>query len=371
LLFIRILVLLLLPLLPSQPLSDFVNRHILDIREANELTITVPYLSSSPWMDLGDSASIGTFSIFVQDKLVAPSTVPQLCTLLIEVAGGPDTEFAYPVPSNLSPALRAAPQSGTISREEPRNDCTLVNASIGGTQLHENDIVNSAICIGEKISSFRTLLRHFSSLTGTAVVPSSSYKNFVPFAIPTYIADLVTPIVPSSTSDLYGTIASCFLFSRGGVRLKMIVLNDSDATGKVRSLISYLNARDQADGSTPRIYDAPGTTFLSNATNSFEYTIGPKVLSRTTDGQPLEVYVPQYHRYHSRVNMEHSISTTFPYSWSKPSTVSSFVVDVQAPGVVAYNAYRANWFRAGADDCNFGVFISIVPMVTATGSVTN
>lgn len=359
---------------PSAPLhgnSMYINRHILDIREANELTLTIPYLNESPWMDSDDNGAIGTFGIYVEDKLVAPSTVPQSCVLLIEVAGGPDMEFACPVPSYLSPALRAAPQSGIISREEPNNACSLVTAAIGGTELHENDVVNAAMCIGEKISSFRALLRHSNSLVGTAITAASSYKNFIPFAIPVYIADLAAPVIPFTTSDLYGTLASCYLFSRGGVRLKMLVLNDSDATQKVRTLVSYLSPRNRTDASPSRIYDNPGTTLESNATNPFEYQNGPKVLSRTADGQPLEVFVPQYHRYHSRVNMDHSVSTTFPYSFAKPSTVTPFIVDVQAPGVVAYNAYRANWFRSGADDCNFGVFISIPPMVTATGSVTN
>jgi hypothetical protein len=360
------------PAQPNYPLSHHVNRHILDIRECSEFTLTVPYLNESPWMDVEDSASTGFLSIYIEDKLVAPSTVPQFVTILVEVAGGPDMEFAFPISPNLTPALKATPQSGVvIPRDEPQNQCALVNDSIGGTILCENDIVNAAFCIGEKVSSFRALLRHFSTLTGTAVVASSAYKNIVPFAIPTYIADIATPIVPANVSDLYGALASCYLFSRGGVRLKILPLNDTDATQKVRALISYLQPRDRADGSFTKMYDAPGSTVRSQAINSFEYQVGPKVLSRVTDGQPMEVMVPQYHRYPMRVNMEHSISTTYPYSFSRPSTVTPFLVDVQAPGVAAYNVYRANWFRAGADDCNFGVFISIPPMVVATGSVTN
>lgn len=353
--------------------SIYVNRHIIDVRESNEFTITVPYLNASPWLDAQNSvsAATGRLIVWVEDKLVAPSTVPQLCSILCEVAAGPDIEFAFPIPNYLTPALNAVPQSGEISRQEPRNDCSIVNASIGGTTLTENDIVNAGLCIGEKVSSFRTLLRHFNALPGTAALASSSYKNIIPFAFPTWKSDTVTAVAPSSIADLYGQLASCFLFSRGGVRLKGVLMNDTDATQKARLVMLYLSPRSRTSANLPNVFDSPGTTLISLNANAGEYSNGPKVLARLADSQPIEVSVPQYNNYHSRLNTEHSVSVSDPYNAGKQYINTPWAVDVQPLGVAAYNAYRVQWFRAGADDCNMGTFISIPPMVRNIGATIN
>jgi hypothetical protein len=254
-----------------------------------------------------------------------------------------------------------------ISRDEPSNVCAIATDTIGGTSLRENDIVNAVMCIGEKVSSFRTLLRSFNTLSCTTVLASSSYKNFFPFGFPTWQVDIATPVTPIAISDLYGNLSSCFLYSRGGVRLKMIPLNDTAATGVVRSVMTYLSPRTSASPAISRIFDSPGTTLQSNAENVWEYGQGPKVLSRLVDGQPLEVLVPQYLRYHSRLNTEHSMNGQYPYDNIKPSLATPFALDVQPIGTAAFNAYRVFWMRAGADDCNFGTFISIPPMVLNTG----
>lgn len=355
----------------SHATSAYLNRHIVDIRECNEVTLTIPYLSSSPWMDSLNDASCGTFICYIEDKLMCPSTVPQYCGILMEIAGGPDIEFAQPVPVNVMPSIRAVPQSGVMSRAEPANECNLVSSSIGGSHVVEDDVINAGFCIGEKISSFRTLVKSFGVCATTAVATSTSYKNFIPFAWSNVTVDLVTPVTPFTTSDLYGTLCSIFLFSRGGVRLKMLVLNDSASTQNVKYLMAYLNPQIYGGGAGTKLLDAAGTTTDAAAANPNEFCLGPKVIARVADGQPLEVSVPQYAKYHSRVNTDHAVSVTNPYSFSKGSLATGTFLDVQPMGVVAFNAYRAMWFRAGADDCNFGGFISIPPMATTAGFATN
>jgi hypothetical protein len=345
--------------------AHYVNRHIVDIRESNEVTITIPYINSAPWLDTNERQIPGNFSIYVEDKLVAPATVPQNIRLIIEVAGGPDMEFAYPVNAFLNPGLRAVPQSGKKG-ENPENVCAIVNATIGGTTTNENDIINSALCIGEKISSFRTLVKHFNSLPNNTSPIFGSFSAFVPFGAPWWTIDIAAPTAPSYFCDLYGTLSSIFLFSRGGVRWKAVPLNTGTVDLNVRQRIIYHQPLQSTSPTvTTMVTNSATVDFAGNAPSVAPYSNGPKVIARMADLQPIEVTVPQYHRWHSRINIAH-ITDALPYQTAKPNYTTPILIQIAPIGAVAFGTTKFAWFRAGADDTNFGVFISIPPMVKFT-----
>nr|QDH90418.1 MAG: hypothetical protein H1RhizoLitter1950_000002 [Picornavirales sp.]QDH90835.1 MAG: hypothetical protein H2BulkLitter111115_000001 [Picornavirales sp.] len=346
----------------------WLNRHIVDIRECNEFTLTIPYLNSAPWLDLDNNQWAGNLYVFVEDKLVAPSTVPQSITVLVEVSGGPDFEVAFPRSCSLTPVLKATPQSGTMDRGA---ECGAGSVVIGNSEIVSSGIINSAFCIGERISSFRSLLKMFDSCVSSVAPAASSYKAFNPFAYPVISAHASVPTMPHAPSDLYGTLSSCFLFSRGGVRLKMVVLNDSVGSKAIGSLIAYLRPLVGTSTAMSKIFYENNFTVNGNAANAFEYGLVPKVLARVQDSQPLEISCPQYGRYHSRPNNEFFCNTDYPVGFGRPALNTQWVVDVQPLGIVAVNAYRAQWFRAAGEDCNMGGFISIPPMAIMVGGLLN
>lgn len=354
------------PSVPNFGTAHYVNRHIVDIRESNEVVLTIPYVNSAPWLELEDNASTGTLAIYVEDKLVAPSTVPQLAIILVEVAGGPDTEFSVPIPAGLTPGLKAVPQSGEITREV--NVCNIVNANIGGSGPNEDDVVNSAMCIGEKVSSFRALVRHFNSLPqkGLANLSNSVFHYFVPFGTPWWTFDVTISSAPHFCSDLYGTLSSIFLFSRGGVRLKGLPINIAASDILIKNTMCYLVPLSRTTADILHISGGATTGLGGTTINAGLFSNGPKVFARMSDGQPWEITVPQYHRYHSRVNQDH-ITDAVNYTTARPSLSTSFAVETQVLGATADGVPKIQMLRAGADDCNFGVFISIPPMVKDFG----
>jgi hypothetical protein len=356
---------------PSVPLftdAHYVNRHIIDIRESTEFTITVPYINSAPWLDIDDAQYTGLLVVYVEDQLKAPATVSQTVRIITEVAGGPDIEFAYPSNAFLTPALKAVQQSGESSREAPTNVCAILESNIGGSSSNENDIVNSAMCIGEKINSFRTLVKSFNSLPNTTSgLTAGAFWAVVPFAVPWWTSDLITPIAPAFTSDLYGVLCSIFLFSRGGVRWKAVPVytaaTELDAKARISYLVPMINGSPARTTSiVPGAVDISGNPPIAGA-----FSHGPKVISRTTNAQPIELTVPQYYRWHSRVNAIH-ITDAAPYSTARPSMATPTLLQIAPLGSAALNSGKMVFFRAGSDDTNFGVFISIPPMVRSAAS---
>jgi hypothetical protein len=99
---------------PTLASSPYIHRQVIDIREANEFTFVVPFISDSPYKLCGDfsESGIGTFSIRVLDPLVAPATVSQAVTIILEKSAGPDIEFAVPKQCLLNYFSGIVPQSG-------------------------------------------------------------------------------------------------------------------------------------------------------------------------------------------------------------------------------------------------------------------
>nr|ULF99822.1 MAG: hypothetical protein 2 [Dicistroviridae sp.] len=98
---------------------DKTYKMVVDLRTQNEVTFTVPYVSSRPWMYCGDpidpdfsstywNFSTGAIYVSVLNQLKAASTVSPAIDVLVEVNAGPDMVFSAPsnpryIPSNHAP----------------------------------------------------------------------------------------------------------------------------------------------------------------------------------------------------------------------------------------------------------------------------
>lgn len=330
--------------------TQYINREIIDIREANIVTLTIPYMSVKPWLKQGEAT--GFLQIHVVDELMAPTTVASSISIIMEVSGGPDIEFAFPKATNiLTPVFHATPQMAEFYQAEPEmerlqisNACVLVNKTLGSSTLSNDKMSSASACIGERISSFRTLLKSTNWMTFTAGNNAAfNQLDIFPFSVQGFY-DAATPVGPQLTNDLYTLLSGMYGLCRGGVRIRLLLPRTStNVISNVPSL-SYVYPA----ATMPNI--------VIGSTNSgaiFAPPLSPIVLHNTSDDKIIELNVPQYLDVHSRAT-----STTF-----SPGSAAFTGEPLPAVRVMLKDSWPALLIgRSGSDDCNFGQFISIPPL---------
>lgn len=328
--------------------NGYLHQQIIDIRECNEVSITVPYVSMNPYLQQGDS--FGDLNIYVVDQLVSPATVPSTIPILVEMAGGPDIEFAKPLGNNTSIGgaqgtvfIGATPQMG--------EECSLVDTTIGSTNISASTTINSEICIGEKVVSFRSLLKIFRVQGFQTAKAAAQCQSMTHTTINAHYWDATPTLnLPYAYGDLYDLLGACYLYSRGGMAIKWY-------SGPIAH-IAYLQVGNSASEYIIRAnVDSFGTAVSNRALNGGKYVCGHP------DATYLEVLAPQYGNRHSRNNMCHIANPQAGYAVSASDVLgpSSCVVLIRDP-VGAFPVVALTTFRAVADDFSFGGFISTVPV---------
>ena len=228
------------------------------MRTSTEVSFTVPYISSRPWMfcirpeaawlgtnsELMYNAVTGIVRVEVLNQLVAANNVYQSIDVLVEVNGAPDLTFAGPTcPSyypysgafTLADAERAKKEH---EAEYDNNIPTVIRAQVMGEnqQIPRNEAQHGqhpmsidthtidanwspeAMCIGEKIMSVRQLIKRFgtfavNTFAGTTIANSTLISPFAVRNPPTSVASNQN----IALLDYYYFI---YAFWRGSVRLK-------------------------------------------------------------------------------------------------------------------------------------------------------
>lgn len=346
--------------------AAYVNRTIVDIRESSELEFVIPYISRKPWTLLGQK--IGVFTIEVVDLLVAPASVSNSITILSEIAGGDDIEFA--VPSRMDLSIRPiVPQSGLV------NDDRLVRTTIGSSSVTANPIALSSTCIGEKISSFRSLLKRFIPLRLSDVGGETTIDFNGREAILKPDAILATDVVPTGTyiySDMFSLIASCYALVGGGVRVRDIIdigLSTAEANSTNTNLFCYMEPNTGGTNTLTPVTSISSITGSSNTVPCFYQNI--------LQNNCITAEVPQYTTTFTRsksdiITYQGASNILYGYNNSSESSCShmdlSFVLPYSFSSSISsvdgYNVH--NLFRSASDDCNFSCFISVPPLVGDT-----
>jgi len=327
--------------------SAYVNRVILDLRENNEIEFLIPYISTAPYRDVNDP--YGFIKIFCVDPLIAPNTVSSSISCIVELYGSNELEFAVPKYNNATLYLPTATQSG--------GDRISAKEYVGLKKLGEStfdEIVSSANCIGEKIVSFRSLIKRpflWTRYNANSHV-DGSYQQlaYIPFQL-TRSYWTGSEINNTGYSDMIDQLASCYALSRGGVRHKLV----SD-TGSQTVIITQLLPTFNNSGIIPGYGSNPVGKIHNYGTLSVDSAIYGNcatAISRPDLTGGIEVQIPQYQVNHSRVNA----------MCINPS--GSYYNDIRygAPNLnVLLNFAQndsGNVFRAGADDYSLGCFVSI------------
>ncbi len=346
---------------------QYVNRQIVDIRDHNSVELVIPFISRHPW--LTSPSSTGRLVVDIVDPLVAPATVPSTIVLITEVCGGDDFEVAIPGGFPLVPSYFIA-SSGIGPAKH-------VSMDVGNSEVHANSVAASGHTIGDKVSSFRTLLKRYGQVLPNSKAAASTSRlndlslSVVPDAIP-FLSN--GPPTYYSLCDPTGMVASCYAMWSGGIRLKDVVaLTVSDFPSLSQtSNIAVVTA--DTYGSDVAI------SSMATTQSSITALYQPprhQVVHQLTNNQVLTVEVPQYTRTLARnVADLMFMQAASPVSWHNGYTRTAsqnnivfslpagLIKDTTPPdGFDLHNLYRAL-----SDDGNFHTFCSIPPMVVYSNS---
>jgi len=328
--------------------APYVHRQIVDIRECNEVTIEIPYVNSSPYLE--NANPTGYLVIHVVDPLIATGTVSTSIDILCEVSGGKDFEVAIPASGgSYTPCVGLTPQAGNV--------CEIVNDTIGSTSSHPAGVVMAELCVGEKIVSFRSLLKAYHPLCSASARAAAATESLVPFAISLNYYSGAAWTLAEDNGDLYTTVGSLFLYHRGGVRFKKVI-----STSGVYLTQSLSATSTTASGLIRRnAADYNGSQKVNPTLGRFQITDGARE-------KVIEISVPQYLPKHSRVIYDSTCGAINSYYYNYDNNglgSNQYVVTaiMNAQNVVSSSTFNTANFRAGADDLQFGGFISIPPMV--------
>lgn len=338
-------------LLQTHASSPFVHRMIVDIRKHNMFEVTIPYISPEPYRLNEGSGTMGHIHVFVEDLLVAPATVPNTITLLVEHRAGPDFEVAFPVGGTLSPILDITPQSFDD------DDCSLFKGTLGSSQPPINSLEPAKCSIGERLISFRAFLRRYTILK---LIPTASatFTNIYPFANSYFVVGATIPTIPTTICDPYALFSSIYMFTRGSVRIKGVTAGAN--LGTVISTLEFatvnpsstivINANDAAGNSDANFRGTPQTQTFNWSQNT-----------------SWEVEAPMYSLNVSRNNQQHMLGGNVLYGnvyvydvINSNSTATRLAVSLS--GTSGNHTEQSRFARAMGDDGNMGGFVSIPPL---------
>jgi hypothetical protein len=338
---------------------DPVYKEILDLRHSNEFSVCIPYASTTPWKLVNAaSSSTGRVGIYVLNSLRGPATVSTSVQILVECNGGPDFEFSAPIESPYTPILGVfSPQSGgdifrpQILGDDATNCGNAVAMPIADTiaSSTNNTGGSSAIrfCSGESVVSMRQLMKRScpKSIDTPAI---NAYTSINPYYIdlPIFTAGSNPTLGNTRAVDYYDILASCFAFSRGGVRLKLWSQGGGVVVYKSRLVLSSVQVWS-------------GTALSGNKTLLSSVVSSVNVMSGA-----LELEVPQYGLSHMRFNVVGTYGVASNLSpFNTPLGIEYTTDSITAVPVYVY--------RQTSDDSDFGFFYGVLPMILSTGGFSS
>lgn len=327
---------------------------VVDLRSDTDVEFNLPYVATVPWLHVKESPWTGSFNqtqvcgavhVEVLNELVNTSTVSDSVEVLVEVCGAEDIEFAIPIQPNLTPRARPATTRTRNVMRMLTNSVAQVGTDTGDTPLEQARVeptnfsevplqpkattYNEAmLTMGEKVTSFRQLIKRFHMLT------PSTEERYWNFSKPFWINPnkfVGTTLEGTNDLDSLSWFASLYAFYRGSTRVKIAPINK---TGPMQVLLkpTYL----YGNGSIIE----PDTTW-------------PRVDARGAD-----VFLPR---------TEGIYELSFPYYSSYPVTLTTYnatnsdVLDARNGFNRAIATFhedtQAYVYRAAGDDFSFGFLL--------------
>jgi len=339
---------------PATSSQNYLHRTIIDTRTCNEFEVEVPYISTSPWKKTTspwltnvttDTTSFARILIYVLTPLKAPATVSNAATLIVEVKGSKDLEFAAPKYCNITPIIPTtlSTQSGTMV---PGNFNT---EAIGGTSIEDTDVSFSATSMGEVSTNLRQLTKRFGFYSRNNTAASTIFSVY-PKALGSMVNNGTanpTSIANGTPRDMYNLFGHMYALVRGGVR--MSAFTDTTTDINVQTILSF-----ESFGATSLAtsYTAPGVITWLNFSRYFANA--SFAMQRALWGVMFQV--PQY----SATISEACRSNLAPAGYTV-NTAQGGSTNLRLRGIFSGNT-QSVFQRSGADDTNFGVWTGFPPL---------
>lgn len=332
----------------------YVYRDIIDVRDSDTYSFTLPYMHSAPFLNTGwisagnEEVSMGTLSIRVLNPLLASSTVASSVGVLVYFSAGEDFQLA-----GLS-AVNAPVFSPEMNTDAPR-----VIGPIADAPYPEQSIVPFALCTGELFTSVKQL---FQCLRPINVAPYEQDADNNGLQLFPYITGIPnkdafgTVAVSTLYGDYLSELIPGFVYSRGGVRYTIPGVTEGNS---YEWLASDVNG-DPVTSSTL----APAPDQISAAVFGIGTTV-PSLLAPQTvrygKASTVDVICPHYGQTHSRLNYVTALNSSFVV----PSTLDSpdYSLNILTPKQVGGYKVGGNLYRSGADDYCAGYFIGFTPFL--------
>lgn len=339
----------------------YVNRTIVDIRDTAEVEIVVPYIARNPFTPY--NGSIGRLVIDVVDPLVAPASVSASVTILSEICAGDDFEVAIPAAFEYTPT-QFVPQS------DLPNDNKIISTTVGNSKINADPTVFSSVCIGDKVSSYRALLKRFTQLRPNAKGGSFSLNNPSIYLRVDAIPILnITPPTNYYFADMVGVVASCYAIWRGGVRIRDVLNMGLVPVTNQNPLSQTCQTYLTTSSSLPTTTSLPFNN--GNVAGFPPYNNTSLSLQQVSLNNVVTLEIPQYCPTLGR-NVSDTTTDQSGTSFGAQQTVNvagvtqgvlqiNLPASVTTPGIPTYAIH--NIYRSMADDGDLSCFISIPPMV--------
>ncbi len=393
------------------PDTSKAQRIIVDLRTSTEVSFTVPYVSSRPWMHcirpeaawLGTNnekmfnAVTGIVRVEVLNKLVAANNVYPSIETIVEVNGGPDLTFANPTCPSYVPfggaitaaneevseneirkeySVRPMAQTSVMSANQaiPRNEAQK-GAHPMPIDTHEitSNWSPEANCVGEKIMSIRQLIKRFGRFNANSVtLNDNATANAIALAPFSHqIAPTTKPATRRMTQlDYYYYL---YAFWRGSMRYKVISetteypsLNAGRKKSNFCWDISMFSSMQDTLNTIVSLFSSTVniiTPFLMG--NSIDNSVASNILVDQSVEGVVEFEVPYY-------NISH-ISPATQYSSTERALNVDNILRGHIPpcGVIlrprtapsTSNVVFASFWRAPGDDFSLSYLVGVPPLV--------
>lgn len=394
-------------------------RTIVDLRDSTEVTFAVPYVSSRPWMYCtrpesswlvdGDDNLIyncvtGVIQVEVLNQLKATSTVVGDINVIVEVAAGTDMKFANPSDPSYVPysgSLAASVKGFEMVEVADVQMFSGTNVSIPRNEAQKGQSPDSidmqsidsnwspeALCVGEKITSVRQLIKRFgTSGVGVDLGAADDRIGLSPFSV----------VIPPTTTDSVRRFTPLeywyplFAFYRGSMRWKLRPLQQSTVGTLVQqttpnypfvvkqfcSLQDSMNAVLNSWNSVPFVSRADNVVVVQNTSSIALAQSSTTEIYPNLEGM-IEIEVPYYNSshitptYYTPVNTGPLVEPGVTFSKMFKGLVPPQAVVISAaqnPSTTEEgNFLTVNHYVAAGDDFSFFYILGVPPLVTLNRS---
>jgi len=309
---------------------------ILDLSEANEIEVTIPYTAYRSYLnrkalaalalqdpEFSDSTTatsayngaedMGNLLITVVNDLVAPNGVNGKIFLSVWARMGHDMEYQVPAAEWHDNILRA-----TGSSEVVADDDDLVGASSNAVDMWPTSPCpdRTAVWFGERVLSIRSLVKRFTYQNTLVKKLTANGQVHVMFTVPHWPAVAETGWGLKNTYSAY--FAPCYLAKRGGMRYKTYFWagGESSAASPGPTAVPQTVFADRVYSTSFVGYTGTETNMDQIGVSNFDAAVpggysGGIIAGRGLGNEMIEVESPYYQnvRYQLGQYFDHSAST--------------------------------------------------------------